>query len=119
MTAASPAATHAALAQNGSWSTSASMAPTPRPLTTTGATRATKRGPMRYMSAAATRVSSEPMTTSTITIGLPRLPRAVPTVRPATAAGSTQANTSKASETRNCSGPYDSALRPGAKVRTA
>ena len=43
--------------------------------------------------------------TSTGIIGLPRLAMAQPTARPTTAAGSKQANTMSASETRNWTGP--------------
>ena len=74
-------------------------------MTTTGAASATTRGPMAYMMAAATSVSSAPKTVSTGIMGLPRLPIAVPTVRPSTAAGSKQAKISSASETRNCTCP--------------
>ena len=74
-------------------------------MTATGAASATIRGPMTYMMAAATSVSAAPTTVSTGIIGLPRLAIAVPAVRPSTAAGSKQANTMSASETRNCTCP--------------
>ena len=74
---------------------------------------------MTCMRAAATSVSAAPTTTSTGIIGLPRLPMAVPSVSPSTAAGSKQANTMSASATRNCTSPYANALRPGARVSAA
>ncbi len=84
---------------------SASIAATPKALMTTGATSATTRGPTVYMMTPAASVSSAPTTVSTGIIGLPRLAMAQPTARPTTAAGSKQANTMSASETRNCTGP--------------
>ena len=104
-TAASPIPTHSALAQYGRSSTSASMAATPTAFTTTGAASATTCGPILNMTAPATSVSSGPKMVSTGIMGLPRLAIAQPTVSPATAAGSKQANTMSTSATRNCTGP--------------
>ena len=82
-----------------------SIAATPKALTSTGAASAITRGPMAYIMPAAPRVSRAPKMVSTGIMGLPRLPIAVPTVRPTTAAGSKQAKIMSASETRNCTCP--------------